>query len=501
MDFLDPKKERRNHLTLLVGYCLVALAISIATLVLLYQSYGYTIDRQGALQQNGLVFVSSQPTNAAIYLNSTRYKNNTDSRVTVPSGSYNLRISAAGYRDWQRQVRVGGGDVQHYDYPLLFPSTLQTTSLADTTSLPSFSTQSPDRRWLLTAQSETSGVFSLYDLKTAAKPVVTTITLPGASFTAGTGVQTWSLGEWASDNTHVLLLHTYEANGTTNREYVLVSRDTVTDTANLTTELKLNQAETLTLFNNRIQQYFVYNPADQTLARINRSDGAVVSTLSHVLSYKTYADNKVLYVADQPPTGKATAGLVSVVLLDGQKSLTLLTLPAGAPSYTLNLAQYSGDWYVAVGASSDKVVYVYKNPQTALADVVDSFPAPWRRLQIAGANYLEFSNNTQYLLAESGQEFFVYDFENIAQYHYKTAQVLDAPQIHATWMDGNRLMYVSGGKLVVFDYDHMSSQTLMTASPTAPAYFAPNYSYVYALRSEAAGAKPGLSSTTLVVKP
>jgi hypothetical protein len=87
--------------------------------------------QQGQVLQNGLVFVSSQPAGAAIYLNGERYKSNTNTRVTVPANSYTLRISQTGYRSWERPISVNGGDVQHFDYPFLFPEKLRTTDVAE----------------------------------------------------------------------------------------------------------------------------------------------------------------------------------------------------------------------------------------------------------------------------------------------------------------------------------------------------------------------------------
>jgi hypothetical protein len=502
MDFLDPKKERRNRMTLFVGYCLVAVAIGIATLVLLYQSYGYNIDRKGNVLQNGLVFVSSQPTGAAIYLNDKRYKSNTDSRVLVPAGSYNLSVSLDGYRTWQRPIQVIGGDVQHFDYPFLFPQTLKPTSLADTDTLPAFSTQSPDRRWILTMQNETPGTFTKYDLRNPAQPVSSEISLPEGSFSAGTGQQTWTAVEWANDNNHVLIKHTYQTNDTTSQEYVLLNRDVPTESTNLTTALKLTQSQSITLFNNRVQQVYVLDQAENTLVRVNVADDTEVSRLQHVLAYKSYADTKLLYVSDISPTGKATAGQANVILQDGSRTITLRTLPAGKTSaYVLNLAQYDRNWYVAVGSSSDTSVYIYRNPQVTPSGSVDTLPAPWRRLFLNAPSYLSFSSSAQFLLAESGQDMVVYDFENVTQYRYRAADALDQPQLHATWMDGNRLQYVSGGKLIVFDYDNRNKQTLGAMSPTSLPFFAPNYKYVYGLRAAVGTEKAGISSTPLVVLP
>mgnify|MGYP001267623619 CR=1 FL=1 len=69
MDFLDPKKQRQNTIVLYAGYLLIGIAIIISTIVLLYQANGYEVDTKGKLVQNGLVFFSSQPNPATIYLN------------------------------------------------------------------------------------------------------------------------------------------------------------------------------------------------------------------------------------------------------------------------------------------------------------------------------------------------------------------------------------------------------------------------------------------------
>lgn len=499
MDFLDPKKERVNRIKLLLGYCLVALAIGIATLILLYQSYGYNL-QQGQVLQNGLVFVSSQPAGAAIYLNGERYKSNTNTRVTVPANSYTLRISQTGYRPWERPIVVNGGDVQHFDYPFLFPEKLRTTQVAELALAPSVATQSPDRRWVLFGVASRSGSFQQYDLKNPEKPLLSEFTLPAGSFTPGDAADTWTVVEWASDNEHVLLQHGYTAGKTTSTEYVLLNRDSPIDSTNLTTALRLEQTDAVSLYANQIDQFYVYDQGTHLLQRVAGSDGAVVSQLGNILAFKTYGSDYILYVTDKPPTGKLVPGQVSVVLQSGQKITTLRTLPAGAQTYALNLAEYDNSWYVAVAADNDTATYIYKNPQSQPVLSVDAYPRPWRRLPLAHTSFLSFSSNTQFLAAESGQEFIVYDFENVTQYRYTTAQPIDQPQLHATWMDGNRLQYVSGGKVVVFDYDHRNLQTLQDASAAYTPFYAPDYSYTYTLKPLAEGGKIELSSTALRIR-
>jgi hypothetical protein len=188
------------------------------------------------------------------------------------------------------------------------------------------------------------------------------------------------------------------------------------------------------------------------------------------------------------------------VLQDGQQTITLRTLPAGDPSsFVLNLAQYSDDWYVAVASTNDTAAYIYKNPQSQSTGA-DIYPAPWRRVPLKGVNFLSFSSSAQFLLAESGQDFAVYDFEIVAQYHFHVTQPIDPPQTHAVWMDGAHLTFVSGGKLEAFDYDYQNQQSLVVANPAFAPFFAPDFSYLYTLRPVTGDAKSALTSTSLVIK-
>ena len=115
MDFLDPEKHRRHMLTIAVGYVFIALAVGMATLVLLYYAYGFSFGKNGQVIQNGLMFVSSAPSPANIYLNNRLNKAQTNSRIVLEEGEYEMRLTRSGYRDWQRSVTIDGGNRLPFD--------------------------------------------------------------------------------------------------------------------------------------------------------------------------------------------------------------------------------------------------------------------------------------------------------------------------------------------------------------------------------------------------
>jgi hypothetical protein len=87
MDFLDPIEQRRHIKRLYTTYVLVAIAVLLSVALLLLIAVGYSINRKGEVVQNGLVFVSSRPKAADIFLNDKLASNKTNTRLKIPSGT------------------------------------------------------------------------------------------------------------------------------------------------------------------------------------------------------------------------------------------------------------------------------------------------------------------------------------------------------------------------------------------------------------------------------
>lgn len=500
MDFLDPQKERRNRIALLTGYVLVGLAIAIASIVLLYQTDGYCIDRKGAVDRCGLVFVSSNPSGATVYVDGKAANNQTDMKINLRSGTYDIRLTRDGYRDWQRSVTVAGGDVQRFDYPFLFPKTLQTKTVENYSTAPSSASQSPDRRWVLLTQADQDGTFRLYDIKNPADYTVKDVSVPASVYTAGDGAYSWRVTEWSTDNRHVLLLHTYTQKGAAAQEYILFDRQTPEASQNLTKSLNLSADQQLTLFNKRSTAFYAYDTAAKTLQTMSpEGDPPVALNLTNVIAYKTYGTDTVLYVTDVPPSGNVVSGTVSVVLQQGNRSQVIRLLPQGATTYLLDIAQYANDWYVVVGSSSDTGVRIYKNPFDEVLANSAALPSPIRFLRTTSPTYVSFSDNAQFIMSSNGKQTGVYDIENDDAYTYDLPGQLDSPQTHPLWMDGYRLYFVSSGHAVVLDYDNQNRQTLQPASPDYSLFFNPNYRFVFSLTPDQSHGL-GLTRTPLRVE-
>lgn len=490
MDFLDPKKQLRHRIILLIGYALIGIAITIGTLVLVYQAYGFGLGKNGTVIQNGLLFFSSQPNPADIYVNGTKKSVRTNTRLSLPEGIYKIDLKRAGYHTWHRTIDLQGGSVEHFDYPFLIPTKLSTKNLPAYVAAPALATQSPDRQWLLVSQPDAVLRFTLYDLKNPDKEPVA-LAIPENVLSKPAAAESWqAASEWAGDNQRVVLQHVYDGK----TEYILFDRTNPEQSVNLSETLK-SGAAILTLKDKKYDQYYLQNVAEQSLRTVSLKAPEAQPLLSRVLAYRSYGDNIMLYVTDNG----APAGKVLVKLLSGDRTFTIRTLPAGS-GYLLDITKYDGTFYAAVGATTADKIYIYKDPEGQLVKPANPVAVPSQVLHVPQPNYLGFSKNAQFIVAENGQRFGVYDIENQTGYNYTSTAPLDAPQAHASWMDGHRLSYVSGGKLLIFDYDNTNAHSLMPAASGYLPFFTPNYKFVRTFAPAASGAQMNLTQTSLLAE-
>lgn len=487
MDYLDPRKRRRHTILLYIGYVLIAVAIFIATIVLLYQANGFGISKKGTVIQNGLVFISSQPRPANIYINGQLQSPKTNTRIALPEAPYDLKIARNGYQDWQRKVLIQGGQVEHFDYPLLIPKKIITNKLTPYDQNPSVFSQSPDKRWLLIGQPNDYRNFDVYDLKNPTKPSIV-ITVPDTVVSSAKTSQSWQVIEWADDSQHLLLQHLYDGAA----EYVLVDRQAPEQSVNLS-QTSGFKTGLLSLKDKKYDQYYIYDNQSLTLSQVSLRAPAPSVVLTGVIAFKPYGNDTILYAT----AIGASSGKVRIQLRVGDKNYTIRSVAANS-SYLLDIAKYQNTFYLIAGATTENKVYLYSDPVGQIGSDVFTAPTPTQVMRIIAPNFVGFSSTAQYVVAENGAQFSVYDIEKKHGFNYTTTQVVDVPQVHASWMDGNRLTYISGGQQLIFDYDYQNVHNLGKANATYKPVFAPDYKYSYTL-APGNGTQLVLSQTGLLI--
>lgn len=481
MDFLDPKKQKAHAVRIWIGYGLIGMALLLASVVLLYQAYGFRINRQGEIIQNGLVFVSSQPADAEIYLNGQRYRDNTNARLSLPAGQYTFELRREGYHDWKRGIAVEGGSVQRFAYPFLFPVDLRTQQIKTYEQPPALLTQSLDRRWLLVQSG--AEAFDLFDLDKE-EPAARPVNVPAEILSADTVTTGWQEVEWSDGNRRVVLKRLFSHDGQNGSEYILFDREQPEESLNLTVLLGFNPT-ILELRDSAHDQYYAFDKNSGVLFTAGIDQPTPQPLLRDVLGFKSDGTDSVLYATNEG----ADEGRTLVRLKQGDQTYTLRQLPQDK-NYLLDLGRFQGALLVAAGAQKEGRVYVYADPQERLRD--NRIAAPAHILKAGQTEQMSFSVNARFIMARAKGSFAVYDFENDRGYAYE----LDVPEGArlgaAEWMDGHRLTLTVGNELTVFDYDGTNRQTLLPVRRGFEPAFNPAFTFLYTL-----SAKNELNQTSL----
>lgn len=478
MDYLDPRKRRYYNLRLLVGYVLVAIVIGLATIIVVYGANGYGINtKTGQIVENGLLFVGSKPGNAEIFLNGQDKNATAPARMILPAGNYTLELKKQGYRDWTRSFVLDGQSVARYVYPFLFPVTPKVTDLHTYKTEPGIITESPNRHWLLVENnslSDRTPTFDQYDTTTLDKttPAVTQVSLPVNLLSNYSARSKLTLVEWSTDNNNLLLKHTYPGGS----EFVVVNRVHPEQSFNVNTLFNVSP-DLVSLYNKTASQLYIYDASDGSLRLgkvSSRSLGSPI--LKNVLAYKPYGKNLLLYVtADNEPAGKAAARI-----WDNGKTYGLFEFQAGR-HYLIDLAQYQGDFYYFAGSDAEGRVNLYKNPLNDLTDSASGKAVAFLSLGLPGATSGGFSDNAQFIGIENGQHFAVYDLQNNNEYTYSIKDPLSGK---LQWMDGNRYIGETGGKVFVTDYDGTNQQLVASTNMPAGGFFSGDYNHLITLSQD-----------------
>ncbi len=452
----------------------MAALVVIGTYILVSQAYGFDVDKKtGNLIQNGLVFIDSAPDNASIIINGIEQKNRTNARLALPEAKYSIEIRKEGYRSWNRVFELLGGSVERFAYPMLIPTQLNTSELKAQDARPSISMESPDRRWVLVANSGDLTSFTRYDLNELddqKRPATETINFPSDVFSKANGKHTLELVEWSTDNNNVLVKHSFKG-GT---EFAILNHQEPDKSANINQRLGVSP-DKIVLRDKKPDQYYIYFNRGGQLHTADLKSKLTTPILTGVVSFKPHGDNVLLY-AQNASGGKVT----KVQLKDGDKNYLIREEPV-AKSIPLEIARYDGAWFVVVSSDADRKTYIYKEPAKFLEENPDQKAVPTTILKATGdISMLAFSQNTRFIVANNGQHFSVYDAEEDRNFRYDLKQQFDQ-SVEPAWIDGHRMVVFNDGKAIIFDYDGINVQTLVDADKVTPVFFSRDYTLMYTL--------------------
>ena len=145
-------------------YFFLIIYLVICPLVVLY-ALGYLFyPLKKGITQTGVLYVSSEPAGASIYLGKSRYTQNTPTAIPeLLPGKYSLRLGSKGYKPWLRTVTIDPGEATVFERVLLIPKKWEAKELFPGSFEQIFALGAKD--YLILNKGQILGDYLAYDLR------------------------------------------------------------------------------------------------------------------------------------------------------------------------------------------------------------------------------------------------------------------------------------------------------------------------------------------------
>ena len=443
MFHIDFESEQTKNLINWAKYAATALVVVIVTIALVFAARGYDIDREtGQIIQNGLVLIASQPVSADVYINGNNEDDPTSSKFSLPSGQYTFELKRDGYHDWVKRVNIEGSEVVWLQYPRLIPTEITSANYQAFKDV-NMASQTPDRKYLLVHEKGNGGQFTLLNLESSTSQPEDVI-LPEAVLNQTPGQPSvFEVIDWAQDNRTVVVQHT---SGSV-KEIIFFDVTKPEEALNLTSlyELTLTDLRFVDSANNKL-----YTIVGSSLRIADVGAQTITAALvDHVADYEP-KDGIVVVLHGEDKA--------KVSVLDNNELFLFTDLAEATSKYLIATSIYDGERYLSVADNAQERVFIYENfVSTAKSGegtlLVDT-------LRLANTKYLSYSPNGQFTMAQSGQDFRLYNFDIEAKRAF-TAQQNISGDAEAEWVDGYHLNLIDkDGKSYFMDYDGLNPHAL-----------------------------------------
>lgn len=453
----------------------MTILIAVSTVVLLYAAFGYGVNKDGEVYQNSTVFLASEPSGANVNIKNASTgvvkSVTTNDRLILPQGDYTVNFTKSGYRPWIKSVELRGGQITRLDYPFLFPKRITSKDIASYSAKPGLVTTSPDRSKQLIQKPNSFLQFDLFDNNSlSSSPVV--LEFSDKLFSGLVSSSKMKLVEWSNDNRHVLISYKSRSGN----KFVLIDTKSPEDSINI------NRKYTKNFISVRLRDKSPDNlyllSSDGTLQTGSLKNATLQKVLSNVGQFQPYKNDLILFINNKD-IQKKTKSIKAQLWDSGKGLITVKELPQ-SKKYFIDLADYDGDLYVAVGASSGKdEMYVFRDPFSSAEQKGN--PAYFARtLRLEDIQQLSFSINARFICTQSGSSFDIYDAEDDRQYKFSLDKNYAEITSHK-WMDGHRLIVNSIGNVVEFDFDGTNVNELTKSINNEATSFNGDYSAMSAI--------------------
>lgn len=463
------RSKRTQRVLFTLTYTLVPLLIVgiVTLLVLLIQGYRFDTN-DNHVYQAGLVQFSTTPTGATVSVDGAALMAKTRTRINVSSGVRTIDMIKDGYVPWQKSVTVEPGSVLWLTYARLVPETIV-----------------PETRYTYSSVGKTlvhpsQHLFGLQTSKTS--PTFVTIkaddgsseqsssTLPSSLYDSSTN-QTFTPTEWGESGRYVLIRH----DSGIKRDWLLLDRDNVTSSFNLSRESNLEISSAL--FDPSDDRY-IYMTAGGSLQRFDISEKTTSALLAKNVINMTRSFKGNIAVTSRVASGKTSMSYVT----HGAKVSRSIAFEGVNNARSAAIVTY--DYHQYVSALSGNHLFVTKTSIGSSDDSGVLQLSPTITLAVPKTTTaVEPSPNGRFIVVRGPQGLYVYDLETtkLTQFSMETTSG------ELRWIDDYHILDRANGKLIMLEFDGANATPILDVPSNYSTVLSNSGRYLYTLQQSKTG--------------
>lgn len=454
------------------------MTLSVVTIVtlLVFVVLGYQFnERDGRIEQGGLLQFASIPTGATVTLDDNRLGPRTNSKSNVAVGSHSVIFNRDGYRTWKKTISIKAGQIGWLSYARLIPSTVTPEPVRNFIELAA-TFPSPQRNFMLLQESIEKPDFILANIQ-GDTVAYAPLNFPADKFTQPSPgkSQSFSIESWSENEAAVLIKHTYDD---TKVEWLFLDRNSQERSINISTTFGISPSKLV--FAGRGDR-LLFVQTDDSVRRINLDEQTLSRPLvSKVSSFGVYDDKTISYATNANDKGQRTIGYAATDISD---PVTLDTYPDdGQPLFTA-MSTYFGQRYIVTLHGQTLIV---KNGTIPTKDSKGSMKTSAKRTVAAGVASLSLEHNSRFAVMQLPEGFATYDIE-LDKYDKTTWAVPSTTVRELDWIDEYMLWSDAGGMLRFYEFDGANQQNIMSVTEGYAVSLNPNGKYIYGILKNETG--------------
>lgn len=448
---MDKERRKKIQTTKLIITEIFMLVVVVFTVVILtFVVMGYHLNEEGKLEQSGLIQVDSIPTGAKVVVDGEVLSNETNTNKILPEGSYTVQLEKEGYTSWVKTVTTHPGFLTKLSYPHLFKKD------AEVEVVKKFEQKPTD---FLASKNRTSGLFKYSDNKLeildleAKTPREATLDL---SKILDEDLGETKIIDWSENGERLIL-----SNKTS---FFIINLEHPEDSFNLSSALDL-KISTLRFLNDQGDRLAILeNNNLRTVSLADKKPSEVL--LKDVLFFSNY-NHKVVATVHTENSNK------KIVLYDTSNKSEIKLADSTAEDAKAFISEYAGRYTMVF--IKDNYVTIYRgdlptediSKDNSLGEPVGKYTLDFKPKDFA------FKGKNQLISTSFDNNFAVFDLENYKLSNYALSSNL------TFWADDYIIGFVSGGKLVLNDFDNTNTNTFKEAESGYPAFITKDNSFLY----------------------